>query len=146
MKRILIALLLACAPIFAQTPACQTISDTLYSVAPSAPGPMNGTITLSLTYSTAAGGPVTVQSVAQLTVTNGVVSTCLVPGKYIATYQVKRAAPLTGSVTFTRYWTLGGATWNSAFTTNNWNVATGSWNQLTAATASVAQIESPITN
>lgn len=111
MRRFLLIALAACAPMCAQIPACIQIVDTVFSIGIATPTLMTGTISLSLGYSAASGGFVITQSAAQLTITNGVLNTCLVPGVYLASYQVKRPAPMTGTTQSTRYWvipTIGG--------------------------------------
>ena len=86
----------------AAQPTCTQITDMLYQVGTSAPAAMAGTIDLSLGYTIAPVG----QSVRRITVVAGVVSACLVPGAYAATYSVQRPAPLTGSTTYSRTWTV----------------------------------------
>lgn len=104
MKTLIVALL-ASAPIFAQ-PACVSVSDVIYSVGVSTPAAMNGSLDISLGYSATDGAFVVTQSAARLTIVNGVLSVCLAPGNYASVYSVRRPAPLTGSVTSTRYWVI----------------------------------------
>ncbi|HEX4138373.1 MAG TPA: hypothetical protein VHY84_27430 [Bryobacteraceae bacterium] len=114
MKQIIGALAIACAcliaPLRAQSPPpCTTLSDTLYSITSASPGPMTGTIDVSQTYSNPIGALLVVPITARITVVAGVVSWCGPPGNYAAFYTVRKAAPLTGNTTFTRYWTMPGS-------------------------------------
>jgi hypothetical protein len=105
MKTIILIALLASAA-WAQTPSCIQITDTLYTVGVSAPVPMTGTIDISLGYTASDGALVIAQSGMRRTVAAGVVNVCLPPGAYTAQYSVKRPVPLTGTISFTRFWAV----------------------------------------
>lgn len=108
MKKLILAIIL-CAPAFAQT--CTQITDVLPVLGSSTPGTMQGYIDISLGGDVTQGATTISQSIARITVTNGVVSICL-PGAspgvvYTATYTVQRPAPLTGYLpTYKRYWSV----------------------------------------
>jgi len=105
MKTLTLAML-ACVPLFAQ-PSCIQITDTLGALGPSTTGLMNGTIDLTISYTAQAGGGVVVQSSAQTTVANGLLSFCAPPtARITAVYSVRKPAPLTGAVGYVRYWTI----------------------------------------
>lgn len=108
MKRLLVLSLLGsiAASAFAQTPACTTVTDTLYVVGVSAPILANGTIDLTLGYTAADGSFVILQSAGRQTIATGTLSTCLAPGTYSAQYSMRKTAPLTGTTSFTRYWVV----------------------------------------
>jgi hypothetical protein len=81
MKKILIALVLACASLYAQPPSCITIQDTLYSMGQSGNQLMTGFIQLSLGYFTSSGGFTITQSLTTLTINAKAnnLSTCITP-------------------------------------------------------------------
>jgi putative hemolysin len=104
MKILILALAIASGA-YAQSCSGVQITDTLYTIGNGNVTLMQGTIDLSLRYSlSGTSGPI-VQSTARVTVTNGALSYCAPAGASItAVYTVRRPSPLTGSVTFTRYW------------------------------------------
>jgi hypothetical protein len=108
MKTIVAALVFVClaASVFAQGPTCTQITDQIPALGVAIPGWMTGTIDLSLGYSLADGTYLFPAHSARITVTNGAVSSCLPPGYYTVSYSVRKPAPLTGSVTSTRFWTV----------------------------------------
>lgn len=130
MLKTLSLLLVFSACLGAQTPSCIQIQDTLYSAGVTGPVPMNGTIDLTLGYSALNGAFVVVQSQARQTITAGIVNTCLVPGIYSALYTVRRPAPMTGSLTFTRYWIVPA---NSSSTLSWSTLVSSGWTSLTSS-------------
>ena len=105
MKRLITLAFFAALQLAAQ-PACQQIADTLYGVGTESPIKANGTIDLSLGYTTIDGSFTVVQSIGRQTITNGTLATCPPPGLYQANYTLRKSAPLTGTTSFTRYWVI----------------------------------------
>ena len=99
-------MLVACAGALAQ-PACTTITGPVYQIGAAVPMLLlNGSvIDITLAY-TPATGPT--QSAARITTSAGTFSACLTPATYTATYTVRLPAPMGGTDTYTRTWTVPG--------------------------------------
>jgi lysophospholipase L1-like esterase len=104
--RLLFIGILACFPALAQ-PICVYVADTIYSGAGGV-AVTSGTIDDSFAYTTASNGATVVQGVGRITVTLGVVpSTCFVGGTtHTMIYTMRRTGGLTGTIAYTRYWTI----------------------------------------
>ena len=102
MKKLLLLALVAGGPMC----ACVQITDTLGALGVSTPGSMNGSIDLTIRYTTTdgSGGGTVVQSRAVTTVTNGALSYCAPAGSTITAAYSVRNSGMAGSTTFTRYW------------------------------------------
>jgi len=108
--KLLIALALACAPIFTQTLLAQTCASPtpieITGPVNALSGPMTGTINLLMSY-TMPGNPPVVQSQMQVQVTAGAMLVCLPAGAaVVASYSVPNPSPLTGTTRFTRFWAV----------------------------------------
>jgi collagen type VII alpha len=104
--RLLFIGILICFPALAQ-PICVYVADTIYSGAGGV-AVTSGTIDDNFAYTTASNGATVVQGVGRITVTLGVVpSACFVGGTtHTMIYTMRRTGGLTGTIAYTRYWTI----------------------------------------